>query len=1469
MASIVLQTFEAVSANSAIDKDSTQAETAKALAAAAAACQAHPSALQAHSSAMAAAARAAVDVAADVLTHGVSVGRVTPAAPPAAALILGCLAQPGALALGLHRPDAIMCMCRVLQSLGGVLRVSKSASKRKALAAKTGQAAAATPGAGDDGDSDDAEEDGPSGATHDVVLLPDSAAAAATSQVLAALRVALAAPSSACVLRDAGQALQDALVSLAGTPLHATSVRALLIEVLALFIAHPASPSLAAGSGSTAAATASEAAASSGEPASALPWVRGILKQLTAALAESRTPAEQKALATTLQELVEAVFQAPTSAQDHAGQAEAERSAAELATLAANAAAQRAVRGLLAALVQHIVMCADDAAERRAVLIQSVCSLYAYMTPAAALGLCSFVARLARTKQAAARCMAVDTAAALLQQPASWDEAVTAGASEERAPGASPSPGDGSGAQDASLEKAACAAADGAPLCCASVLLSRLGDRAASVRTRALAGIATLLSEPGAQLLTVVSDTLSGAQAVMLAVLCEAASAASAQQRGVSMLEITHVGDALHKHLRAALLLRARDERALVRRGAMHALAACAACPALKGGTGRLLARGFASAACLEAAGSTVQASASEVLGAGGLQVLAAACADSSVAVRRAAASELTAAVNSDWKTLATCQAWLWGVAPMALDADPNVAARVAADAAALLLQGISAQGIAPASVPGRRAAHMAAAACLRSDTHECLMALVRKAAAAQSIPGSHLVSAGASYLQGVLNGAVPSSFLHAAGLLLACGARTAGAPCRAAGQYMGSLHEMLPAAASVAARADAGSHTWHAIADLANAAVAALPLGSGPASARAAELALEVLKQHVAAATNRAIEALVRLALHAAHAAGHDATIRAQLCEWGVSVLQSSIARSEAQRAKTPAVRAALAALGEAVLVGVDLAADESGAGTHGASPEHIQSMELPQPLVQAVEALAVKSDMEQMGASAEIRGAALAVVARLCLRETKYARQRITVFVRELSDTGAPLATRSVALLALGDLLIRQPSTATRYLADVAAALRNTEVLLRRQALHLLSCLLFHEYIKCKDAVFLCMAPSLIDRDVVVASRAHELFCTAIPAKHPHLVASKFTELVLCTAGAQDHPAYARVVHALAAEVGSRASTGAADATAAAPHTDIAQALLERILVRGCHAGAVRARRDLWLATYKTLPGEGRLTVVKRLIVSVVQEAVHGRLPCFGEHGPGEEMTGGQLLREALLFIAAAIPMLATTSSSAPAGGTGAATGAAAAAASDPDAATDVSATQAMERAKSKLLSKLVAKGIVEAHLPALLLLRTQAGRERSPLQRDVALVCAAMWAHYKDPMKDVLAGDQALMQELAVDAASAQVAIARLTAPPEDLATLTYTHGPAAGIGSATRQVMTPGARGAGTPLPRTTPRTRVPLSSVQRSRTQARTDAGRASAWAGRAGVPAEAADLHPLKLDDALDAAVAAAMQEQS
>jgi condensin-2 complex subunit D3 len=398
---------------------------------------------------------------------------------------------------------------------------------------------------------------------------------------------------------------------------------------------------------------------------------------------------------------------------------------------------------------------------------------------------------------------------------------------------------------------------------------------------------------------------------------------------------------------------------------------------------------------------------------------------------------------------------------------------------------------------------------------------------------------------------------------------------------------------------------------------------------------------------------------------------------------------------------------------------------------------------LVQAM--LAKKLPKYDVATPESVRAHAFLTLGKFCLRNESLAKSSLTILARELhkSESDMHPSVQSNALLVLGDLCVRYTNLVDRYLPVMARCLQSgiaeqtsnslfdgtqdQTSLVRKHAVLLLTGLLLQDYIKWRGLLFQRFLVATADRDEGVARLAEMSLCGPLLKKYPKLFFNNFVESLFVLNKFTCHRLYAAA--ASAGDNGAGVTVG-----------------FEGINLSG-EAGRA-ARKHIYATAISKMSSEEKIGITARLANDVLGAALEtdGDLARVCRKSSvvaplTNEENAYNVLCDALFILTSPALQVARVPISDDAVGleeTGAA-----------------SKAQHVAAAKGKLLSKISRKQLVEMVLPILCNLKTTLEESCSPLLKDLMQYLVVIYCAYKVEVKEVLANDPTLLQEIEYDA------------------------------------------------------------------------------------------------------------------
>ena len=376
-------------------------------------------------------------------------------------------------------------------------------------------------------------------------------------------------------------------------------------------------------------------------------------------------------------------------------------------------------------------------------------------------------------------------------------------------------------------------------------------------------------------------------------------------------------------------------------------------------------------------------------------------------------------------------------------------------------------------------------------------------------------------------------------------------------------------------------------------------------------------------------------------------------------------------------------------------------------------------------------------------IRAHAFTVLGKLCLRDEALAKTSLNLLARELHPTTiktASPAVQSNTLLVLGDLCVRYTNMADRYLPIMASCLQagtsdpdanllnigsSGSAIVRKHAVLLLSSLLLQDYIKWRGLLFHRFLVATSDEDEGVAHLAGTVLCGPLWLRNPKLFFNHFVEALFVLNRCTAHPIY--VAAATMGDGGSGIAVG-----------------FEGIQLRGT-VGEAR-RRGMYEFLLSKMSDEEKIGVTARLAKEVLGGALNsqgdlGRVCQRSTResiGPSFESAWNVMTDAFYILTSKAIKV-----------------GKAIQEEDDIEDPNVPNPARQVSIAKGRLLSKISRKHLIEIVLPILCNLKTLLQSSCSPLLKDLMNYMLDIFKNYKVEVKEFLANDPTLLQEIEYDA------------------------------------------------------------------------------------------------------------------
>jgi condensin-2 complex subunit D3 len=374
-------------------------------------------------------------------------------------------------------------------------------------------------------------------------------------------------------------------------------------------------------------------------------------------------------------------------------------------------------------------------------------------------------------------------------------------------------------------------------------------------------------------------------------------------------------------------------------------------------------------------------------------------------------------------------------------------------------------------------------------------------------------------------------------------------------------------------------------------------------------------------------------------------------------------------------------------------------------------------------------------------VRAHAFLVLGKFCLRDEKLARQSLTLLAQELhpSNPDPNPSVQSNALLVLGDLCVRYTNMTDRYLPVMASCLQlgvsdsdalplfsSPSAIVRKHAIILLSSLLLKDYVKFRGLLFHRLLCATSDEDEEVASLAEAVLSGPLFVRFPKLFFNNFVESIFVLNKCTAHPIYMS-----AARQGDGGSGIAVS--------------FDGINLSG-ETGMIR-RRQMYNFLLSKLSDEEKIGVAARLAKEVLASAIDesGDLSTVCRASdPKIDFT--PRLRSAWNVMVDTFFVLTNKALK---------VGKVQDDSENIEDPTIPNPARHVVVARSRLLSNISRKHLIEIVLPILCNLKNKLQSNQSPLLKDLMSYLLQIFKFYKTEAREFLANDPTLLQEIEYDA------------------------------------------------------------------------------------------------------------------
>ena len=383
--------------------------------------------------------------------------------------------------------------------------------------------------------------------------------------------------------------------------------------------------------------------------------------------------------------------------------------------------------------------------------------------------------------------------------------------------------------------------------------------------------------------------------------------------------------------------------------------------------------------------------------------------------------------------------------------------------------------------------------------------------------------------------------------------------------------------------------------------------------------------------------------------------------------------------------------------------------------------------------------------------RAHAFITLGKLCLRDEAFAKKSLTLLARELHQTFSATcaSVQSNVLLVMGDLCVKYTNLVDRHLPVMAACLQagicvdsdtsfltynegNGAAIVRKHAVLMLSTLLLQDYIKWRGLMFHRFLVAAADDDEGVAKLAEMTLCGPLLGKFPRLFLNNFVESLFVLNRCTAHPIY--LAAASSGDGGSGITVG-----------------FEDINLSGALG---RARRmQMYTLMLSKMNDEEKLGAIARLAKDVLGAAVDSdgdlgrvcriaavsRTPSKGSQATERDESARNVLSDAFNILTSPSIKVGRSSTNA----------------DEDDSIDEGNKAKQINSAKGSLMVKISRKQLIEIVLPIVSRLKSILQNSCSPLLKELMRFMAETFLTYKNEVREFLADDPSLLQEVEYDA------------------------------------------------------------------------------------------------------------------
>jgi condensin-2 complex subunit D3 len=351
-----------------------------------------------------------------------------------------------------------------------------------------------------------------------------------------------------------------------------------------------------------------------------------------------------------------------------------------------------------------------------------------------------------------------------------------------------------------------------------------------------------------------------------------------------------------------------------------------------------------------------------------------------------------------------------------------------------------------------------------------------------------------------------------------------------------------------------------------------------------------------------------------------------------------------------------------------------------------------------QADDSMATKA-----GLSGKTRAHAFFTLGKLCLQKKELAKQSVVLLAKELEESDDPVVRNNV-IMVMSDLCVRYTSLVDHYIPNIALCLQDSAPFVRRQTLILLTNLLQEDYLKWRGSLFLHFVICVVDSDREIKHFAK--FCLVhLLSRHSEIFYQHFIQCVFQLNGYETHPFYR-----------------------------FKQSEKEKKVFHLQGNDRKLDRMTIYKFLLENISDEHRFQITAKLCQDVLGGVVDEVIPL--------NSNSSNVLADTLAVLCSSEIKLAQLKRKN-------------AGEEDQDTMEEENpAGAALAKAKSKIVSQLVKKAIIETIVPIVIALKQILEKAHSPLLRELMAYLNELMKDYKDELQDIMSADRQLASEIEFD-------------------------------------------------------------------------------------------------------------------